>query len=204
MNTKISIDCPKCGGTTFAYDSDEAGQPDSLRLAKAQFDRGTNMTDVLAALAVLSNVECPQRAEALAAFHARWRADALVLDKWFAIQATSTLENTPQAVRDLAAHPDFDLRNPNRVRALAGSFSVGNPVRFHTASGEGYDFLADMILALDPLNPQVAARLVAPLGQWRRMDSARQAKMRAALQRIRTAPGLSRNTGEMVGLSLAA
>lgn len=77
-------------------------------------------------------------------------------------------------------------------------------MRFHTASGEGYDFLADMILALDPLNPQVAARLVAPLGQWRRMDSARQAKMRAALQRIRTAPGLSRNTGEMVGLSLAA
>ena len=180
-----------------------AGQPDSLRLAKAQFDRGANMTDVLAALAALTNVDCPQRAEALAAFHARWRGDALVLDKWFAIQATSTLPQTPQAVRDLAAHPDFDLRNPNRVRALTGSFSVGNPVRFHAVSGEGYDFLADIILALDPLNPQVAARLVAPLGQWRRMDTARQAKMRAALQRIFAAPRLSRNTGEMAGLSLA-
>ncbi len=180
-----------------------SGQPDSLRLAKAQFDRGANMTDVLAALAALSNVDCPERAEALAAFHARWRADALVLDKWFAIQATSSLPDTPQAVRDLAAHPDFDLRNPNRVRALAGSFSFGNPVRFHTPSGRGYDFLADTILALDPRNAQVAARLVAPLGQWRRLDPARQAKMRAALQRIVAAPGLSRNTAEMVQLSLA-
>jgi aminopeptidase N len=181
-----------------------AGQSDGLRLAKAQFDRGANMTDVLAALAVLADVNCPQRTEALAAFHARWRADALVLDKWFAIQATATLPDTPQAVRALAAHADFDLRNPNRVRALAGSFSVGNPVRFHTASGEGYDFLADMILAVDPLNPQVAARLIAPLGQWRRMDTARGVKMRAALQRICAAPSLSRNTGEMAGLSLAA
>ncbi|MHB1542407.1 MAG: aminopeptidase N C-terminal domain-containing protein, partial [Steroidobacteraceae bacterium] len=181
-----------------------AGDSEGLRLAKAQFDRGANMTDVLAALAALANVDCPQRTEALAAFHARWRADALVLDKWFAIQATATLPDTPQAVRALAAHADFDLRNPNRVRALAGSFSAGNPVRFHTASGEGYDFLADMILAVDPLNPQVAARLVAPLGQWRRMDTARGAKMRAALQRICAAPSLSRNTGEMAGLSLSA
>ena len=181
-----------------------AGEPDSLRLAKAQFDLGANMTDVLAALEALSNFACPERAEALAAFHAKWRGDALVLDKWFAIQASSALADTPEAVRKLAAHPDFDLRNPNRVRALAGSFSGGNQVRFHAASGEGYDFLADTILALDPLNPQAAARLVAPLGQWRRMDAARQEKMRAALQRILDAPGLSRNTGEMAGRSLAA
>ncbi|MGH3629736.1 MAG: DUF3458 domain-containing protein, partial [Sciscionella sp.] len=181
-----------------------AGEPDSLRLAKAQFDHGTNMTDVLAALAVLSNVACPERAQALAQFHAKWRGDALVLDKWFAIQATSALADTVDVVRKLAAHPDFDLRNPNRARALVGSFCSGNPVRFHAASGAGYAFLADTILALDPLNPQVAARLIAPFGQWRRMDTGRQEKMRAALQRILDAPRLSRNTGEMVERSLTA
>lgn len=181
-----------------------AGVPDGLRLAKAQFDRGANMTDVLAALAALASVACAERAEALAEFHARWRGNALVLDKWFAIQATSALADTLDTVRKLAAHPDFDLRNPNRVRALIGSFCSANPIRFHAASGEGYEFLADTILALDPLNPQVAARLIASLGQWRRMDPGRQGMMRAALQRILDAPRLSRNSGEMAGRSLAA
>ena len=181
-----------------------AGDTDSVRLAKAQVDQGANMTDVLAALAVLAGVACPEREAALAAFHARWRDDALVLDKWFAIQAMSALPDTGAAVRALAAHPDFDLRNPNRVRALVGSFAAANQVRFHAASGDGYRFLAETILALDPLNPQVAARLVSPLGQWRRMDAARQGAMRAALQRILDAAGLSRNTREMAGRSLAA
>ena len=181
-----------------------AGQSDSIARAKDQFDRDANMTDVLAALEILSNVDCPERAEAQSAFHSRWRTDALVLDKWFAIQALSTLPDTPLAVRALSAHPDFDLRNPNRVRALAGSFTIGNPVRFHIASGAGYEFLADIILAVDPLNPQVAAKLVAPLGQWRRMDLMRREKMRAALERILAAPRLSRNTLETAGRSLAA
>ena len=180
-----------------------AGEAEGVGRAKAQFDRGANMTDVLAALAILSNVDCPERVAAQSAFHGRWRDDALVLDKWFAIQAISALPDTPTAVRALAAHADFDLRNPNRVRALAGSFSIGNPVRFHVASGEGYEFLADIILAVDPLNPQVAAKLVAPLGQWRRMDRGRREKMRAALQRILGAPRLSRNTSETAGRSLA-
>ena len=179
-----------------------AGEPDSLRLAKSQFDRGASMTDVLAAVAALSNSDCPERAEALAQFHARWRGDALVLDKWFALQATSALDDTLEAVRRLAAHADFDLRNPNRVRALVGSFCSGNPVRFHAAAGGGYDFLAQTILSLDPLNPQIAARLIAPLGQWRRMDTGRQEKMRAALERILHAPRLSRNTAEMAQRSL--
>lgn len=115
----------------------------------------------------------------------------------------SSLPETGAAVRALAAHTDFDLRNPNRVRALVGSFSAGNPVRFHAASGDGYRFLADTILALDPMNPQVAARMVSPLGQWRRMDAGRQGAMRGELQRILEAAGLSRNTREMVGRSLA-
>ena len=181
-----------------------AGEADSLRLAKTQFDRGANMTDVLAALAALSHVDCPERTEALEAFHARWRSDALVLDKWFAIQACSSLAETPAAVRALARHADFDLRNPNRVRALVGIFSSRNPVHFHNASGAGYAFLADIILALDPINPQVAARLVAPLCSWRRMDSPRQAKMRAELQRILDAARLSRNSREMAARGLAA
>ena len=178
-----------------------AGEAGAVALAKAQFDLGANMTDTLAALSVLGSVASREREAALAAFHARWRADALVLDKWFAIQALSSLPGTGAAVRALAAHPDFDLRNPNRVRALVGSFSA-NQARFHASSGDGYRFLAETILALDPINPQVAARLVSPLGQWRRIEAGRSALMRGELQRVMDAAGLSRNTREMVGRSL--
>jgi aminopeptidase N len=178
------------------------GDAEGIRLAKAQFDAGRNMTDVLAALSVLSAVDCPERAEALAAFHAAWKDDPLVLDKWFAIQAMSPLPDTARTVRALADHPDFDLRNPNRVRALVGSFAGGNQVRFHDASGAGYRFLADTIIALDPMNGQVAARMVSPLGQWRRMDEGRQALMQAELRRILALPGLTTNTYEIASKSL--
>jgi aminopeptidase N len=177
------------------------GGADGVRRAKAQFDSRANMTDVLAALSVLCAVDCPERAAALAAFHAAWRGDALVLDKWFAIQALSPLPGTVEAVRALSAHPDFDLRNPNRVRALASSFAA-NQVRFHDPSGAGYRFLADTILQLDGMNPQVAARISSPLGQWRRLDPARGALAQAELRRVLEAPGLSRNTREMVGRCL--
>ncbi len=174
---------------------------DGIRLAKAQFDARANMTDVLAALSVLCATDCPERDAALAAFHAAWRGDALVLDKWFAIQATSPLPGTARAVKALSAHPDFELRNPNRVRALAGSFAA-NQVRFHEASGEGYRFLTDIIIQLDPMNPQVAARMSSPLGQWRRVDAARGALMQAELRRVLGTPGLSKNTQEMVARCL--
>ena len=178
-------------------------QSDGARLAKAQFDAGRNMTDVLAALGILSGIDCPERVEALAAFHAKWRDDALVLDKWFSIQAMSKLPGTLEAVRALTRHADYDLRNPNRVRALVGSFAAGNPVRFHDASGGGYQFLAETIIALDPMNAQVSARMVSPLGQWRRVDARRQALMQAELRRILDVPKLSTNTHEMVSKSLA-
>ncbi len=178
------------------------GDAEGVQRAKAQFDAHDNMTDVLAALAVLSATDCPERGEALAAFHAAWREDALVLDKWFAIQAGSPLPDTPRAVRALSRHQDFDLRNPNRVRALVASFAA-NQVRFHDPSGAGYSFLADTIIALDPANPQVAARLVSPLGQWRRVDTTRQELMQGELRRILEAPSVSRNTHEMASKSLA-
>src|SRR5215472_11457418 len=128
------------------------GDREGIARAKAQSDAGQNMTDVLASLAVLAAIDCPERRAALDAFHARWRGDDLVLDKWFAIQAMSPLSDTVTAVRALAKHADFDLRNPNRVRALVASFASGNQVRFHDPSGSGYHFLADTIVALDPMN----------------------------------------------------
>lgn len=118
-----------------------------------------------------------------------------------AIQAVSALPDTVAAVRALASHPDFDVRNPNRVRV--GSFSAGNQVRFHVSFEEGYRFLAETILALEPMNPRVAARVVSPLGQWRPMGAGRQGVMRGELQRVLDAAGLSRDTRKMAGWSLA-
>jgi aminopeptidase N len=181
-----------------------AAGADGVALARAQFEAATNMTDVLAALACLAATEAPAREAALAAFHARWRGDDLVLDKWFQIQAMSPRATTLDDVRALATHADFDIRNPNRVRALVGAFAHGNPVRFHDAQGGGYRFLADMICALDPINGQVAARMVNPLGAWRRHDAARQALMRGELERIAALPKLSRFTFEKVSKALAA
>jgi aminopeptidase N len=179
-----------------------AGHPAAVRLAKAQFDAGQNMTDVLAALGILSGVDCAERREALAAFYRDWHADPLVLDKWFAIQALSPLPETVREVESLKSHHDFDLHNPNRIRALVSSFA-GNQVRFHDASGDGYRLYADTIIQLDPANSQVAARMVSPLGQWRRFDPERQRLMKQELQRVLDLPGLSRNTFEMASKSIA-
>ena len=173
------------------------------KLALAQFDAGQNMTDVLAALGVLVDIAGPERDSALARFYGRWQDDPLVVDKWFGLQARSSLPGTVATMRALTAHPAYTRANPNRVRALVGAFSQGNQLHFHAASGDGYAFLAEEVLAIDPPNPLLAARLVQALGQWRRHDPARQALMRSALERIRSTPGLSTNTYEMVAKSLA-
>jgi aminopeptidase N len=182
----------------------QAPGTDGLARARTQFAEGANMTDVLAALRVLVDSTDPARDEALASFHARWHRDPLVLDKWFTLQAVSTRADTLDSVQKLALHPDFDIRNPNRIRSLVGAFAAGNPVQFHTASGEGYRFLAEMVIALDPVNAQVAARMVSPLGDWKRQDPRRAAMMRAELERILTRPNLSKGTFEKVSKSLAA
>ncbi len=201
-----TIDGPAIGrrslrNTCLAY-LVAAGDRPAVELAKAQFDAGGNMTDVLAALGILSGVDCPERLDALAAFYSAWRGDPLVLDKWFAIQALSPLPGTVPSVEALKSHPDFDVRNPNRIRSLMGSFA-SNQVRFHDASGSGYRLYGDTILQLDPANGQLAARMVSPLGQWRRFDAGRQTLMKAQLQRILDLPGLSRNTFEMASKSIA-
>jgi aminopeptidase N len=171
-------------------------------LAKTQFDAQQNMTDVLAALVVLVDIDCPERQAALDAFYQRWDEDPLVVDKWFGLQARSSLPGTIAAVKRLTAHPAFNRANPNRLRALVGTFSQANPLYFHAAGGEGYAFLADEVLGLDPSNPQLAARAVQPLGQWHRYDEGRQTLMRGQLRRIHDTPGLSTNTYEMVSKSL--
>jgi aminopeptidase N len=172
-------------------------------LAMGQFDAGRNMTDVLAALTVLVDLDRPERPTALARFYQQWAEDQLVVDKWFALQARSSLPQTPERVRELTRHSAFERKNPNRVRSLVGTFAQANQLRFHDASGAGYVLLADEVIALDPLNPTTAARLVQPLGSWRRHDPARQALMRRELERVLAAPDLSKDTYEMVSKSLA-
>jgi aminopeptidase N len=160
------------------------------------------MTDVLAALGVLADADHPARLDALQRFYERWKGDDLVIDKWFSLQAMSRLPQTNARVKELARHPAFDLRNPNRVRSLLSAFADANPVRFHALDGEGYAFLADWVMALDPMNPLLAARLLQPLGQWRRYDNARQKLMRDQLERVLTLPNVSRNTYEIASKSL--
>jgi len=172
-------------------------------LAAVQFEAGRNMTDVLAALTVLADLDRPEREAALARFYEIWSHDDLVIDKWFALQTRSSLPQTPERVRALTRHPAFDRKNPNRVRALVGTFAQSNQLRFHDAGGAGYALLADEVITVDPLNPTTAARLIQPLGSWRRHDPARQALMRRELERVLAAPGLSKNTYEMVSKSLA-
>ena len=141
-------------------------------LAKAQFDSADNMTDRQGALGILVSLDAPEREAALAAFYDRFHAEPLVLDKWFALQAAAQRPDTVAAVERLVAHADFTLANPNRLRALAGTFGA-NQWAFNDASGRGYALLADMIIAADKLNPQVAARLVTPFGRWRRFEAKR-------------------------------
>jgi len=179
-----------------------ANQTQVASLAKVQFDRADNMTDRQGALGVLVSLEAPERAAALEAFYDRFHRDALVLDKWFALQAAAQRPDTVDRVEQLAQHPDFTMTNPNRLRALAGQFGA-NHWAFHHPSGRGYAFLAEMILAADAINPQVAARLVPPFGRWRRFEPKRSKMMREALDRIVARPGLSRDVFEQASKSLA-
>jgi aminopeptidase N len=179
-----------------------AGDPQAgATLAAAQYDAADNMTDRQGALMVLTGLEGPERTHKLIDFHERYKGNALVIDKWFALQASSTHPSALEHVKALAEHPDFTLRNPNRVRSLYMAFA-GNSYAFHHAGGEGYSMIGDLVLRLDPINPQTAARFVPPLGRWRRIEPDRARLMRAQLERIAAAPALSRDTYEQVSRSL--
>ncbi|MEP5700442.1 MAG: aminopeptidase N [Sneathiella sp.] len=177
-------------------------KPDYVTLAHRQYKDAANMTDRVASLAKLIETSGPERDAALKDYYARWEKDALVIDKWFSLQAMSS---RPQAMEDIQAllnHDAFSMLNPNRVRSLVGAFASGNPVHFHAKSGRGYSFLSERILELNKTNPQIAARFVSPLGQWRRYGEERQGLMKAELTKILNEPNLSNHVYEMVNKSL--
>ncbi len=174
----------------------------SIALAYDQFDGANNMTDQYAALALLADCECKQRNKALHDFEQQWGCHSNVMDKWFSVQAVSSLAGTLDAVKSLMGHEKFDLHNPNKVRALIGAFAMRNPSVFHAEDGSGYAFVADQVLTLDQMNPQVASRMVRALMNWKRIEAKRSVLMRVELQRIANSDGLSGDVYEIVSKSL--
>lgn len=168
----------------------------------AQFNTAGNMTDQIAALGVIVNSHNPAKRGCLEAFYLQWQEEALVIDKWFTLQACSFMPNTFATVQSLMLHPAFDMKNPNRVRSLIGAFCQNNPLHYHAANGEGYQFLADQVIALNSLNPQVASRMVSALTAWRRFDLQRQDLMKKQLQRIIQTPDISPDVYEIASKSL--
>ncbi len=211
--------CDQHPGQPWRYSAEEAGQRRLANLALSylvagssrhldralqQLERSDNLTDRLAALAVLADSEAPEAERAVEAFHRRWRDEPLVVDKWFRIQATASRPDNLEQVERLTRHPDFTLDNPNRARALLGAFAQGNPACFHAPDGRGYRLLTDYVLALDARNPQLAARLLGPLSHWRRYEPRRSAAMREQLERILAQPALSNDVHEVASKSLEA
>ncbi|MDP1928643.1 MAG: aminopeptidase N [Thiobacillus sp.] len=181
----------------------------TAQLATSENSAGSNMTDQIAALATLANLDLPEhdlpeREAALAAFYTRWQNEALVVDKWLSVQATSRLPHGAARVRALMQHPAFDLKNPNRVYALVRGFCGANPRHFHAADGSGYALTADVISELHAINPQVASRIARSFDRWRQFDAGRREHARTALERIAAVKGLAKDVAEVVGNALKA
>ena len=180
------------------------GKASAFARAARQYDEADNMTDRMAALATLALHHAPERERALADFYQRYAADALVIDKWFTLQAMIPHADTLAKVRALTGHPAFSFANPNRVRALIGAFAQGNQTQFNRADGAGYAFIADTIMALDAKNPQIAARLATAFRSWRTLEPGRRALAEAALTRMKAAVSRSRDLADIVDRALAA
>ncbi len=191
-----------CLSYLLAVRRNSRADADMLALGRRQYLESDNMTDRFAALAAVVHADRALADELLADFYKRFRDDPLVVDKWFMLQATCSLPGTLERVRALTGHPDFTLKNPNRVRSLIGAFCSANQWQFHAADGSGYRFLADHVLELDAINPQIAARLLTPLTMLKRYDAGRRELMREQLRRIAARPGLSDDVAEIVGRSL--
>ncbi len=180
-----------------------SGQPSEIARAERHFRKATNMTDSISALAILSYLDTPARDEALAHFYRRWQDEPLVLDKWFAVQARAARRDSVETVRALLSHPKFSLKNPNRVRALIGSFVHGNPTGFNRADGAGFKLLAEQALEIDKFNPHVAARLLGAFESWRILEPVRQARAKAVLEDLASRK-LSTDSYEIVTKTLGA
>ena len=180
-----------------------AGDADAGRRAQAQYEAADNMTDRIAALNTLTLRATPEREAALVDFYERYAGDPLIIDKWFMLQAAIPEAGTLDRVRALTQHPAFSMTNPNRVRALFGAFAQSNQTQFNRPDGEGYAFVADAVLALDPRNPQVAARLLSAFRSWRSLESVRREQARAVLQRVAATQGLSRDVADIAERALA-
>jgi aminopeptidase N len=178
-----------------------SGDEQFVSMTIRQFESANNMTDSQSALSILANLPGNARDEPLNVFFSRWKENPLVLDKWFAIQASSIREDTLANVRNLLQHPAFDVSNPNRARSLIGAFAM-NQVRFHQSSGEGYELVADVVLQIDKSNPQLAARFVSSFNGYRGFEQGRQDKMHQQLERIGAEAGLSKDVGEIVSRAL--
>ncbi len=176
---------------------------DYIDLAKQKIMQANNMTDKIAALEAVNDLDHEFRQQAIKKFGEDWIDDALVMDKWFSMQARSRRPGVLDTIKQLLSHPKFSIKNPNKVRALVGVFSMANPTAFHNKDGSGYTFLADKIIELNAINPQVASRLVKPLIDWKKYDQARQELMKIELKRIKATPKLSRDVFEVVDKSLS-
>ncbi|MDP6655773.1 MAG: aminopeptidase N [SAR324 cluster bacterium] len=180
----------------------ELGGLENRKLAQTQFRKNENMTDVAGALGVLTHLDCEERESAFVEFENRWQKNTVVMDKWFALQAISSLPKTLENVRALTKHPSYEKNNPNKIRALISTFSRFNQLRFHAKDGSGYEFLAEQVLRLDPINPQTAARLVSVFNNWKNFAVVHKTKMNDQLQRIIKTPNLSGDTFEIVSKAL--
>jgi aminopeptidase N len=176
---------------------------DAMARALAQYDGADNMTERMAALETLSQHDRPERAHALDDFYRRYADDPLIIDKWLSLQAVIPEPATVERVRALTSHPAFSMANPNRVRSLIGVFALANHTQFNRGDGAGYDFVADIVLALDPKNPQVAARIMGAFRSWRALEEGRRKRAEATLRRVAAAAFLSRDVSDIVARTLA-
>jgi len=170
---------------------------DTVKIAKTQFDKSSNMTDCMGSLIALNNCCAIERDEALEIFHRKWQGNSLVIDKWFTLQATSFKHGTLTRIKELMQNDEFSIESPNRVRALIGAFSNSNQIQFHAKSGAGYAFLTEQIIELNSINPQIAARLLVPLSHWRHLDEGRQMLVKNCLEKILSTKEISRNVFEI-------
>ncbi len=206
--------------TTYVFNADEMARRDlnhvclsylmcleedeTLNICIQQIESENNMTEVLSALTILSHNDNSLRQQVLDSFYDKWKHDAQVVEKWFSIQASSDLPDVLDKVKSLMQHEAFALTNPNKVRSLIGRFCAGNVAHFHNSDGSGYAFLADQVLELDSMNPQIAARLIQSMSRWRRFDDKRQSLMKNQLERILAKKDLSKDVYEIVSRSLNA